>query len=191
VAGTPVPVGFSVNSPFIASDGSQWEYSTAQGVWINVGTPYNLAAPSAATPTATPTVANASTAAQVAGTPVPVGTSTTQIFTDAYGDTWQYSPSYGVWVETYSATATSTALTTASSAVPAGTSTAAPYTDASGNTWTYNATIGQWVMTAAASGYSSILNWLTQQTLISGIPNWIIAAGVGFVALKFSQSGRR
>lgn len=40
--GTPVPAGYSRNAPFINSDGSQWEYSAAQGRWINVGTPFNL-----------------------------------------------------------------------------------------------------------------------------------------------------
>jgi hypothetical protein len=40
--GTPVPAGYSQNAPFINSDGSQWEYSAAQGRWVNVGTPYNL-----------------------------------------------------------------------------------------------------------------------------------------------------
>jgi hypothetical protein len=40
--GTPVPPGYSQNAPFINSDGSQWEYSAAQGRWVNVGTPYNL-----------------------------------------------------------------------------------------------------------------------------------------------------
>lgn len=47
-SGTPVPTGFPTNSVFInQADGSQWEYSSSQGKWISVGTPYNLGAPSA------------------------------------------------------------------------------------------------------------------------------------------------
>jgi hypothetical protein len=60
VAGTPVPVGFSTNQLFMAPDGSQWAYSIAQGRWINVGTPYNLSAPSASvTPVSTSTLTTA------------------------------------------------------------------------------------------------------------------------------------
>lgn len=161
VSGTPVPPGYSVNSIFIASDGSQWEYSTGQGKWISVGTPYNLnptAPPAPATP-------NASTAAQVYGTPVPVGYLTTQAYTDPYGNVWQFNPSYGVWTETQLATTGSTAPLT-------------------------NGTVAPAAAVTVDSTYSSILDWLTQQSLITGVPNWIIAAGLGFAALKVSQSGQ-
>jgi hypothetical protein len=192
VAGTPVPVGYSTNSVFINSDGSQWEFSTSQGVWINVGTPYNLAAPSATT---TPTTSStASSGAQVQGTPVPVGYPTTSPYSDIYGNVWQYNAAVGMWTETSQASTAATILANGSGgSVPAGTSTAAPYIDASGNTWTYNPSTGQWVMTAAASAdsYSSILNWLSQSTLLSPVPNWALVVGVGFLALKLWPSGGR
>ncbi len=197
VAGTPVPVGYSTNSVFINSDGSQWEYSSSQGVFINVGTPYNLAAPSAATPTAATsttaaagTAGAASTAAQVVGSPVPVGTVIGTAYTDIYGNVWQFSTATGTWIETAIGTAT-TAATAASSVVPPGTSTATPYTDANGNTWTYSN--GAWVMTAsgAASPYSSILTWLSESTLMAGIPNWGLVAGIGLVAVMMMNRGKK
>lgn len=195
VAGTPVPVGYNTNSVFIASNGSQWEYSTTQGAWINVGTPYNLNAPSAPTP-----VSSASTAAQVAGSPVPVGYPTTAAYADAYGNTWTYNAQYGVWTETTPASSVANALTAGSAgSVPAGTPTNAQYTDANGNTWVYNPSTGAWTIasTATASPYDSILNFLSATSLGSAvgiaIPNWITLAALGFVALKFSQpsTGRR
>lgn len=188
VAGTPVPVGYDLNSVFIASNGTQWEYSTGQGVWINVGTPYNLNAASAATPPATPS--SASTAQQVAGTPVPVGYPIGSAYTDASGNTWQFNSAYGMWTET-AAAGSLASLSAGAGTVPAGTPTNQPYTDASGNTWVYNPTTGAWVLSSAASSspYSSVLDWLSEATLLSPVPNWILVAGLGLVALKFMQPG--
>jgi hypothetical protein len=44
---------------------------------------------------------------------------------------------------------------------------------------------------AASSPYQSILTWLSQATLLSPVPNWVMVAGIGFVALKFMQPGGR
>lgn len=204
VAGTPVPAGYNINSVFIASDGSQWEYSGAQGKWIDVGTPYNLGTGAGVTPAPTgSSTPNASTAAQVSGTPVPIGYPTTAPYSDSYGNTWQFNPNTGMWIETAIGNPYTSQLTAggggavagaAGSPIPAGTSTAAPYTDASGNTWVYDPATGSWQLASAAassSPYSSILTWLSQSSLISPVPNWIIVVGVGFVALKFMQPGGR
>lgn len=205
VAGTPVPAGYDINSVFIASNGSQWEFSSAQGKWIDVGTPYNLGTGAGVTPTptpsASPTGTTYSTAAQVAGTPVPVGYPISSPYGDLYGNTWQFNPATGTWTETAIGSASSAALAAggavagaAGSPIPAGTSTAAPYTDANGNTWVYDPATGNWQLAssgAAASPYSSILTWLSQSSLISPVPNWVIVVGVGFVALKFMQPGGR
>lgn len=75
------------------------------------------------------------------------------------------------------------------------------YVDSSGNTWTYSSASG-WQETAAAStaaaatdtsGYQSILDWLSESTLISGFPNWGVAAvvGLGAVWLMNRQSRGR
>lgn len=42
----------------------------------------------------------------------------------------------------------------------------------------------------AESSYQSVLDWLSEQTLISGVPNWGIVAGVG-LAVVFMQSRAR
>jgi hypothetical protein len=197
-AGSPVPAGFNQNSVFIASDGSQWEYSTSAGKWIDVGTPYNLNSPGVTPPAVTP--GTASSASQVSGTPVPIGYPIGQAFTDATGNTWQYSAAYGVWTMTVSAAGSSAALTAGAGSVPVGTATNAPYTDASGNTWVYNPTTGAWTLSSAAgaSPYDSILTFLSSSSLGSAvgiqIPNWITLSALGFVALKLSHgqpAGRR
>lgn len=73
VAGTPVPAGYNLNSVFIASDGTQWEYSTGQGKWINVGIPYNLNAASAPIPPAvTPVDTTAALTAGSGAAPVTI-----------------------------------------------------------------------------------------------------------------------
>jgi hypothetical protein len=42
----------------------------------------------------------------------------------------------------------------------------------------------------AASEYQTIFDWLTQQTLISSVPNWIVAGGVALLAFKFMGEGK-
>lgn len=74
--GTPVPAGYSQNSVFIANDGSQWEYSGAQGKWINVGTPYNLGPGAAISPAATPTPAAPAGAFPADGSAAPTSSTT-------------------------------------------------------------------------------------------------------------------
>jgi hypothetical protein len=187
-AGTPVPPAFSRNQIFVNSDGSQWVFSASQNKWIGAGTPYNVNAPGA--PASTP--ASAATG-YYTNTPVPLSWPTNQVFTDSTGNQWAYNLGYGTFQMTPSSLATAPL---SSASVPAGTATNAPYTDASGNTWIYNPSTGAWALStsAAASPYSSILNFLSQTSLGSAvglaIPNWIVLAGLGFVALKFSNPSR-
>jgi hypothetical protein len=118
-AGTPVPVGFPTNQFFVSNDGSVWEFSQAQGTWINTGTPYNVG-PSAVSPTP--------------------------------------------------------------AAVPAGAVSPAA------STQPVNVTVAP---AATESAYQSVLDWLSQSTLISSVPNWILVLGAGLLALKISREGRR
>lgn len=190
VSGSPVPVGYPTSSIYVDSNGGFWEYSAAQGTWLNVGTPYNVGGTAASAPsTTTSTTASGAIAPY---SPVPAGYPTNLLYTYTDGSVWQYSASIGGWTEIQGPSTTTTALT--SSGVPVGTPTTAPYTDSAGNVWTYNPTTGQWAISvpASTSGYQSILNWLSTSTLISGVPNWIIAAGAGFAAIKLmNPSGRR
>lgn len=178
-AGTPVPGGYPTDQIFMAPDGSQWVYSTAQGVWMDVGTPYNL---SVASPPP-----NASTS--MPSTPT-VGAT----YTDSSGNIWTFNGSqWNITGNTLSAALTSTA--SAAAAVPTSPTIGQTYTDASGNIYTWNGTA--WGLTTAAgtssgSDYTSILDFLTEDNLITGVPNWIVGAGLvaGYLLLS-RKSGRR
>jgi|SRR5712664_3444458 len=73
--GTPVPAGYPTSQIFVNTDGSFWQYSSAQARWMNVGTPYNTGA-SATPPAPPPSSSGASTAAPTGTTaPPPVSIS--------------------------------------------------------------------------------------------------------------------
>jgi hypothetical protein len=156
VAGTPVPVGYNRNTPFINSDGSQWEFSVSQDLWVNVGTPYQV---NPIVPAPGTTSATASTGAQIGGTPVPVGYPTAAPYSDIYGNVWQFNTATGTWIETFQA-GSAPAISPSGAIAPA----AAP--------------------NVLTDSYTSILNWLTESSLLSPVPNWALVAGLGFVALK-------
>jgi hypothetical protein len=189
VSGSPVPVGYPTSQIYVAPGGAFWEFNGS--TWQNVGTPYNVSggpAPASTTPSIT------ASGTVVPPSPVPAGYPTNMLYTYTDGSVWQYSASIGGWTEIQAPSTTTSMLT--STGVPTGTPTTAPYTDSAGNVWTYNPTTGQWAISvpasAASSGYQSILDWLSTSTLITGVPNWIIAAGAGFAAIKLmNPSGRR
>jgi hypothetical protein len=135
------------------------------------------------------------------GTPVPVGTPTTSPYVDASGNLWTYSANGGGWINSNAAPGYYSG-----SSVPLSTPTNTTYTDPNGNVWAMIG--GQWVNTTAAgaaipanaaptsisvstapatSSATDILTWLQGSTLISGVPNWVIAAGAGLLALKLSK----
>jgi hypothetical protein len=148
-----------------------------------------------------------------AGTPVPAGFPVNQMFVAPDGSVWEYSTSSNAWFNTgtpYSAPSSQPAP--ASTPVPAGYPTSAAYTDSNGNIWTW--TGSQWAIsgsvntggamtpvtppvsvtvapTPAESTYQSILDWLTQATLVSPVPNWIVAVGVALLAMKVTGGGKR
>lgn len=174
---SPVPSSFPTNQLFIASDGSQWAFSTATGTWMNVGTPYNLSVASPPPPPSTST---------------PVNPAVGATFTDSLGNVWTYNGTQ--WAET-----TNAASPNAAAAMPPTTAAAigATQTDAAGNVYTYNGST--WVLTTPASSSSvystsGILNLLTQDNLITGVPNWLVGVGAALaysvVSGKFSK-GRR
>lgn len=68
---SPVPANFPTNQLYVAPDGSFWEYSQAQGQWINTGTPYNVGAPVAAPGAATTPAPAPVTVVTPAAAPVP------------------------------------------------------------------------------------------------------------------------
>ena len=158
VAGTPVSPGFSRNSIFVNSDGSQWIFSASQNMWIGVGTPYNVNAPAVAPAASTSTASGFYT-----NTPVPLSWPTGQVYTDTIGNQWAYNPGYGTFQMTPSAFSS---FASGSSAMPAG---------------------GSTVVTTApgANTAQSILDWSTQSTWIPGVPNWVMGVGLTSLALLF------
>lgn len=111
--------------------------------------------------------------------------------------------------------ATPAATPSVNSPVPVTQPTNQPYTDSMGNIWTYG--VGGWQITGnvssaltsagggsvapapaasaplASSPYQSVLDWLSQETLITGFPNWgvALAAVGGIILLKNRSEGRR
>lgn len=131
-----------------------------------------------------------------AGTPVPVGFSTSQIYVDLQGNQWMFDPASGTW-KNATAAANAAAITSeqaqaaqiaaATATSPAGgpapilvtSPTLSPYLPQQGAP-------GVSVSVSPSGGYSDILNWLSESTLISPIPNWILLAGGGLLAMKLS-----
>lgn len=117
-----------------------------------------------------------------AGTPVPSGFPTNQFYVAPDGSVWEYSVSGNRWFNTgtpYNVNAPANPPAPAAAASPTDGGTSQP-------------PVSVTVSTAPTeSGYQSILDWLTQQTLITGLPNWVLLAG-GAVAYKmfFSGSGK-
>lgn len=111
----------------------------------------------------------AATTAQ-AGTPVPVGWSTSQSYTDSTGYIWTYSSADG-WQAT---------------GVEPGSTAAANY-----NSSASTGTAGTTVSVNSGLDLSTITTWLDGQTIVSGIPNFFFVAGAGVVALLLMKSGKR
>lgn len=130
--------------------------------------PYTYTPPGTAAPTPTPP--------STGGTPVPAGYPPNQFFVAPDGSVWEYSTSSNSWFNTgtpYNTGAASSAPPAANAGV------SAPPQPVS-------VTVAP---AAAESGYQSILDWLTQETLITSVPNWIVASGVGLLIWKATNSG--
>lgn len=137
------------------------------------------------TPPPAPSQANA-------GTPVPAGYPTSQIFVDPNGGFWQYSTASNSWVNV--GTPYNTGATASVPPVNPGTTPSAPTSLAIPTT--APAPVSTVNIAAPSSTYQDILNWLEEDTLgatigFSSIPNWIITAGAIALAWKFSHGGKR
>ena len=191
---SPVPANYPTNQIYTnPSTGQQYVYQLGSG-WISYGS--GAAATGASVPTNYPTnqiYTNPATGVQYAwnastgwqplttamsgttypGTPVPLDFPTSQIYTNPDGSQWVYSSTTNTWIPLNAANA---ALYQA--AQTGGASGAAPSVS---------------VMAPASGGapgpYDSIINFATQDSLIGGIPNWIIGVGLIF-AWKMFGKGR-
>lgn len=175
---TPVTVGTPgyVVAPTAPLNHSTSNVGTTPGAPVTAGAPFHP--PTSVTVTtpsgSTITQSVGSTAAQVSGTPVPVGTALSAHYSDSSGNVWLFNGT--TW---YNATAQ-----VAGTPVPLGTSTTTTYTDAGGNVWTFNGSV--WASPTVASG-SSISNyfttgWLESNTIFSAVPNYVTIAGAGLLA---------
>jgi hypothetical protein len=125
-----------------------------------------------------------------AGTPVPAGYPTSQIFVAPNGGFWEYSASQNKWLNV------GTPYNTGAGGVPPvnpGTTPSAPTSLATPTTASAPVNVS---VAAPSSSYHEILDWLQQDTLgssigFSSIPNWIVAAGAAALAWKFSQPAGR
>lgn len=198
---SPVPASWSQNASYVDSSGAIWEYSPSQGTFINVGTPYNTGG-SAATPFATTSTPAATAAAALTPT-------ANQSYTASDGSVWQYNATTLQWTEVSAPTAAGVAAAAAAAGIAA--TSGAIYTAADGSQWQYNATTGIWQEVSGAtltttsssagastpalvaatgtteSDYQSVLDWLTQSTLVPSVPNWIMALGIGLVVWKITH----
>jgi hypothetical protein len=114
-----------------------------------------------------------------AGTPVPTGFPKNQFFVAPDGSVWEYSTVSNSWFNTGTPYSTGATPTGGGSGASSGASSAAPAP----------VSVSVAAPAAAESGYQSILNWLTQATLISPVPNWVVASGVVLLGYKFLGSG--
>jgi hypothetical protein len=140
-------------------------------------------------------------ASYYAGTPVPVGYPITQIFVEPNGNQWMFDQASQTWKN---ATAAAIAAATASESAQAAQIAAATATSPGGPespTLVTSPTVSPYLpnqpslspvsvsVSSPGSGYSDILNWLGESTLISPVPNWVLLAGAGLVAIKLSGKG--
>lgn len=115
-----------------------------------------------------------------AGTPVPPGFPTNQFYVAPDGSVWEYSVSSNSWFNTGTPYNVNAPGGGATAPTPAAT------TDSGASQPPVSVTVST---PASESGYQSILDWLTQQTLISGFPNWTILAGGALAYKMFFASG--
>jgi len=117
-----------------------------------------------------------------AGTPVPSGFPVNQFFVAPDGSVWQFGA--GKWFNTGTPNTAGGSGGTSTPASSGGGASSAP-----------SAPVSVTVAPAAApSGYQAILDWLTQSTLISPVPNWIVGSGIGLIGWKMfggSSGGKR
>lgn len=128
---------------------------------------------SAIAPVTTPTP---QTPPAIGGTPVPANYPTNQIFVASDGSFWEYSVTAGTWINVgtpYNVNA------------PAAPAPVAPVTPAPAAAPGVSVSVAPTAAPAPASPYQSVIDFATQDSLITGIPNWVTVA-VGFVAGKIA-----
>lgn len=155
---TPPPATWPTNQPYTDTNGNVWTYSPATG-WQVTSNAYGAGA-------------LAATGVSV----VPANWPTNQPYTDASGNVWVYTgtgwqiSTYGTGTSPYTTAAAEQAAMSAQAYGGYGAPAAAPATAA-----------------AAGGGYQSILDWLSEETLISGLPNWGILAAAGVVFMMLNK----
>lgn len=112
------------------------------------------------------------------GTPVPSGFPTNQIFVNTDGSQWVYSASMAKWINV--GTPYNVGAPVAAAPAPAA---SAPVS--------VNVAPAAAVAPPVASPYQSIIDFATQDTLITNVPNWLVGIGVflGYKLLSAKLEG--
>ena len=160
-------------------------------------------------PVATPIVTTTPAAINdpsVAGTPVPPGFPHNNVYVDSSGNQWMYNATTGLW-QNATAAATSAATTAeqaqaaqiaaATATSPQGaptpilvsSPTVSPSLPLPSSSYGAPAPVSVSVSSPTPSTYGDILNFLTESTLISPLPNWVVGAGVVLLVMKFGGKG--
>jgi|HubBroStandDraft_6_1064221.scaffolds.fasta_scaffold17089_8 hypothetical protein len=125
-----------------------------------------------------------------AGTPVPAGYPTSQMFIDSNGGFWQYSSSQSQWINV--GTPYNTGAASVPPAAPTGSTPSAPTSLTTPTT--APAPVSTVTVSTPSTSYQEILDWLQSDTLgstigFNSIPNWIVVAAAGLLAAKVSGGG--
>lgn len=188
-AGTPIPFNWPIDSPYTDASGNIWTYQNGQ--WAITSAVPSVSSQGTATPTTWRTQRNPSgvalqtngPAAQTAqsGTPVPVGWPTSSSYTDSNGNIWTYTTTSG-WQVTGTSASQSALLAEEEAAATAAAATGTT-TTAAGTTVSVSST--------AADSWATLTSWLQGSTIITGVPNFFLVAGVGVVGLLIFTRGKR
>lgn len=186
-AGTPVPFNWPIAQPYTDTNGNVWTYNAASGWSITSAVP-TTAQQRTVTPSTYPigygpygvalSPGGPSAVTGQAGTPVPVGYPTNEPYTDSNGNTWTYSTTAG-WQITSTSSSQAALLAeeqSAAAAAATGTTTAAGTTS---------------VSVSSGTSWSDLTTWLQESTIISGLPNFFLVAGVGVVGLLIFTRGKK
>lgn len=164
-------------------------------------TPSSPVTTASGAPVVTSSGSTPSWASAVAGTPVPLGYPITQIFVDPSGNQWMFNATAGVWQNATQAASQAAIASEQAQAAQIAAATATSPGGPESPTLVTSPVISPSLpnqpslspvnvsVTSAGSGYSDVLNWLTESTLISVVPNWVVVAGGALVAFKLSGKG--
>jgi hypothetical protein len=176
--------GMGIMLPY--QNGNDFPYYWRRGVPRIPTTPMPLLPEPGSPNPPVPTVYSGSPAIAVVGTPVPAGFPVNQLFMAPDGSQWAYSTTQARWMNV------GVPFNLNPPSAPAPASTSIPTSSGPPGVTPASVTVAP---AAASSPYSAVLNWLTQNSLVSALPNWgTLAIGYGllevFRGMSKAKAGR-